>query len=476
MRLPLMTRRFLDVLHALAPVLVRGHVQVIACTSVAAAATFADASLDVVFLDADHSYEAVKADIRAWLPKVKPGGLLAGDDYCYPGTEGVKRAVDELIAAEILTSGGVLTVPERFVDHVSGWWEYRLPVSRPAVAIHDSAEVGPFLAALNMMAPPELSVITPLHAPGNAFIRETWESLLAQTEAAFEWIVLENKGGHVPDDIRADWRVRVVRIEGLLGIGALKRKLCELARAPYVVELDHDDVLAPTALKKVAAALEHAEFCYSDFSEFHDKTHKPGVPFRADCGWVTYPVGFRGETLIAHRAPPVSPQNIRLVEWAPNHLRAWRAAAYWEVGGHDASMIAGDDHDLMLRFFLAGKRFEHLPEPLYFYRLHPANAVKTHNAEIRKQTVANYEKHCWELAERSGRVWVSRDTACKAEMKAGEWLFLLCPKSAWTDRALIPLMKGDFAVAMLYDRGFEVECHAIRLGPGYAHYGEQCGD
>lgn len=40
-----------------------------------------DASLDFVFIDADHSYEGSKTDIEAWYPKVKPGGLLSGHDY-----------------------------------------------------------------------------------------------------------------------------------------------------------------------------------------------------------------------------------------------------------------------------------------------------------------------------------------------------------------------------------------------------------
>ena len=49
----------------------------IRASSVAAADTFADRSLDFVFIDADHSYEAAKADIAAWRSKVKPGGFFA---------------------------------------------------------------------------------------------------------------------------------------------------------------------------------------------------------------------------------------------------------------------------------------------------------------------------------------------------------------------------------------------------------------
>lgn len=65
--------------------------------SVEAAKDIPDGSLDFVFIDADHSYEGCKADIEAWLPKVKPGGFISGHDYentAFPKF-GVKRAVDE---------------------------------------------------------------------------------------------------------------------------------------------------------------------------------------------------------------------------------------------------------------------------------------------------------------------------------------------------------------------------------------------
>jgi hypothetical protein len=68
--------------------------------SVQAASGVVDASLDFVFIDADHSYEGCKADIQAWRPKVRPGGLLCGHDYRHPTLHaGVTQAVDEYIAA-----------------------------------------------------------------------------------------------------------------------------------------------------------------------------------------------------------------------------------------------------------------------------------------------------------------------------------------------------------------------------------------
>lgn len=58
--------------------------------SAAAAQRFQDHSVDFCFIDADHAYRSVKADIAAWCPKMKPGGVLAGHDI---DQDDVRRAV-----------------------------------------------------------------------------------------------------------------------------------------------------------------------------------------------------------------------------------------------------------------------------------------------------------------------------------------------------------------------------------------------
>ena len=49
--------------------------------SVEAAKTFADGSLDWIYIDAMHTFEAVKADLEAYAAKVKEGGFILGHDY-----------------------------------------------------------------------------------------------------------------------------------------------------------------------------------------------------------------------------------------------------------------------------------------------------------------------------------------------------------------------------------------------------------
>jgi cephalosporin hydroxylase len=80
--------------------------------SVDAAKQYDDNSLDVVFIDAGHSYEDVKADIAAWMPKVKHGGYLSGHDYPWSANDSVKRAVDESVSG---------------IEVTEGCWVYRKP-------------------------------------------------------------------------------------------------------------------------------------------------------------------------------------------------------------------------------------------------------------------------------------------------------------------------------------------------------------
>jgi hypothetical protein len=65
--------------------------------SLRASRLFGDESLDWVHLDASHDYDSLTADIQAWLPKVKPGGWLSGDDYDKTKWPEVVNAVSDLL-------------------------------------------------------------------------------------------------------------------------------------------------------------------------------------------------------------------------------------------------------------------------------------------------------------------------------------------------------------------------------------------
>lgn len=66
--------------------------------SVEAAKDFEDESLDFVYIDAAHDYHNVSSDLKAWWPKVKPGGIVSGHDYSKDHPHfGVIQAVDEFV-------------------------------------------------------------------------------------------------------------------------------------------------------------------------------------------------------------------------------------------------------------------------------------------------------------------------------------------------------------------------------------------
>lgn len=64
-------------------------------TAEAALCRFADASIDIVYIDSIHTYEAVCRQIDQWRPKVRTGGFLAGHDFDPVAWPGVVRAVEE---------------------------------------------------------------------------------------------------------------------------------------------------------------------------------------------------------------------------------------------------------------------------------------------------------------------------------------------------------------------------------------------
>ena len=68
--------------------------------SLAAAQTLAAhrGAIDLIFIDGDHSYDACRADIAAWAPYVKPGGVIAFHDFG-SRADGVTRAIFEAIKA-----------------------------------------------------------------------------------------------------------------------------------------------------------------------------------------------------------------------------------------------------------------------------------------------------------------------------------------------------------------------------------------
>ena len=95
------------------------RVRILRMLSLDAARTVTDGSLDFIYVDANHSYRATLSDLRAWYPKVRPGGLISGHDYFDARAdaefEPIRSELTQSLPKEELTSYGVKSAVDEFV-------------------------------------------------------------------------------------------------------------------------------------------------------------------------------------------------------------------------------------------------------------------------------------------------------------------------------------------------------------------------
>jgi len=87
-----------------------------------AAITIQDESLDFIYIDANHSYAAVRKDLESWYPKLRPGGLMSGHDYFDAQADADLEPIlaSSFVAASKneLTSYGVKSAVDEFAERL----------------------------------------------------------------------------------------------------------------------------------------------------------------------------------------------------------------------------------------------------------------------------------------------------------------------------------------------------------------------
>lgn len=258
------------------------------------------------------------------------------------------------------------------------------------------------------------SIITPTHDP--RWLPDTWRSLREQTIKNFEWVICvngPNLNNHLVDIqnvVVGDPRVRVIVDERPhKGVGQRKQFAFMRGTGDFLVELDHDDLLLPTALEDLADAFSNRPdvgFVYSDHADFEDGRNRQdrrrspqGLPvtYMTDMrpsweqnGFQFYDKsldGFRGGVYTCVRAFEPTAAALSLIFWAPNHVRAWRRSVYERLGGHNPDYVLADDHELLLRTYLDTK-MHHIEKPLYLYRVSGENTWAKDVPQIRSLTLA----------------------------------------------------------------------------------------
>jgi len=285
-----------------------------------------------------------------------------------------------------------------------------------------------------------ISVITPVHNTSAPYVRDAYRSLQAQTYKEWEWILVPNNGGRVPKGIATNAKVAVYPIadddpEGRHNrIGRLKNFACSKAQGEILLELDADDILMPTALRKIRDAFKDPAvvMVYTNDAEFREGTWESHA-YSEYWGWRSRPFFYQGHELKEMIAWDPGPHMMRFIFWAPNHVRAWRSAAYHALGGHNRELKTGDDHELCCRFYLeyGARGLRHLNECLYLYRVHDHNSCRVYNDEVQAQTLQNYLRFSRPLAIR----W-AKDSGLRLLDLGGRL-------NAWSGFETVDLMDAD---------------------------------
>jgi glycosyltransferase involved in cell wall biosynthesis len=237
-----------------------------------------------------------------------------------------------------------------------------------------------------------LSVITPTHNP--KYIYELWESIKEQTYQDWEWVIITNNGAKV--DITDD-RVRVIECPyKSKSVGFLKKFGFLQAKGEILAEIDHDDLITPDCLEEVAKAFnDDIGFVFSDNAKLSDNFK----PYSKAYGWEYEMFNWKGKDYFRMKSFEPTAHSFAFIWYAPDHIRAWRASVYKELGGHDEELDVLDDHDLMIRTYLKTK-VKHINKCLYLYRITGENTWLERNAKIQTGTVKLYNKYAYQLAER----------------------------------------------------------------------------
>ena len=236
-----------------------------------------------------------------------------------------------------------------------------------------------------------ISIITPAYNTPPDVLARTWASLKAQKYTDWEWVVWDDSTK--PETwaqlygFASDERFRLVthRTHTHSGsIGEVKRRGFMVAEGDILVELDHDDELIPDALELIAKAFEDKSvgFVFSDWVEIlpdgQSGKYPDGWAFGYGEHYWDEELGFWGS-----RVSEINATTLGHIVSAPNHVRAWRASVYRELGGHNPKLDIADDYELVVRTSLVTK-FAHIPKVIYKQHIGGHTAQRQKNERIQE--------------------------------------------------------------------------------------------
>lgn len=242
---------------------------------------------------------------------------------------------------------------------------------------------------------PFISVLTPLYNTPEKYLREFLGSFVAQTAPNAELILVDASDADHPEiaDVVAEYQLKnqhivYKKIENQ-GIAANTNAAAALAKGEYLALADHDDILAPHAMYTMGKAIlqlraqgKPDSFLYSDEALFTKSIRRPGA---------------------AHFKPDYAPDYLLCCNYIC-HLAVFKRGLYEQVGGERPEFDGSQDHDLFLRMMEHTGGAAHVPQVLYYWRVHAAST--SGGAQAKPYVEAAGKKALEEHLRRTGRTGV----------------------------------------------------------------------
>ena len=241
----------------------------------------------------------------------------------------------------------------------------------------------------------KVSVLTPIYRTNESYLRAAIESVLAQTFADFELLLLDD----CPEDSREavvksydDPRVVYLKNERNLGISASRNKLLDLAKGEYLAVFDHDDICRPERFEKQVAYLDAHPEC--------------GVVG----GWTKPNIG-KANTY------PESDHAIKLAMM--DGASVWHPAAMIRKSSlvatkarYEKEYTPAEDYMLWMRL-LPHVEFHNLQEVVLDYRWHETNTSVVHKCELDAQVA---RVRAWAKVNLP-ELWAEYELRCETERR-----------------------------------------------------------
>ena len=233
---------------------------------------------------------------------------------------------------------------------------------------------------------PKISILTPLYNTPPAYLRAFLDSFLNQTAPNGQLCLADASDpahpevGRIVEEYRAKNQQIVYKKIENKGIAANTNAAAALAEGEYLALADHDDVLAPHALAEMGRAIldlrakgQPDGFLYSDEALFEKDIRRPRA---------------------AHFKPDYAPDYFLCCNYIC-HLAVFRRDLFEAVGGERPECDGSQDHDLFLRLIEQNGGAAHLPQVLYYWRVHAGSTsggtdAKPYVAAAAKKALADH--------------------------------------------------------------------------------------